>query len=365
MTSFVAAFLCSAILSLGSYFYFAAHIQPYSGSQTRTGGYLERDFGWNEPYPIFPRPHFAIAESLDQVPKSPDILVVGDSFSHDLEKSWLNYFNRDDQLTITFLHIESVDFRGFLSSNLMTKHPPKILVFQSMEGSSLVRFTKIGSLLHNHPALPSNHSGSMPKLAKITSNSLEESKRSMSAPFKQQLEIAGNYIGAVSLRLLGVNLSPTHIMTYQCETCFSHLNQGEVLINKANLQGKIPLIPTAIVGMNQLKQKIEANGLTKVWHVIFPNKSSVYAPYITNQRPITLLDQEAFTADASRAGHIDLLPPFRREVRQGIRDLYLPNDHHCGPKGYALAAKTIARAIIGGDQELRFGQKPSKDARRE
>jgi hypothetical protein len=48
---------------------------------------------------------------------------------------------------------------------------------------------------------------------------------------------------------------------------------------------------------------------------------------------------------ASDTGFIDLLPGLREAVANGLTDVYLPNDHHTGSLGYALAADIIAAAV--------------------
>lgn len=76
LVSFV---LPTVVLALVGVFYF----QPYWGPLTRKSGYLENNFGWTQPQEIFDKPLFRIAKSVAEYDKYYDVVVIGDSFSHD------------------------------------------------------------------------------------------------------------------------------------------------------------------------------------------------------------------------------------------------------------------------------------------
>jgi hypothetical protein len=327
------------------FLYVSLPMEPLSGSQTRIGGYLEKEYGWNKPQEAYESPQFVRGKSLEDYTEPFDLIVIGDSFSNDEQTSWVNQVSIERGLSSIFLHIDHVDIASLLSHDIFLQNPPEYLVLESMEASALLRFRRVFHSLRDYVVRSHNNSknkGVEAIITKIAPLKKIQLTREKKAVFSEKMRLGGDFIMKAGERLLfGEKASLIKRVKINCDHCFSNTKNNYFLIGKSDLN-KAPnnrqFIGESIAGLARLKELVENNGRTRFFSIVFPNKISVYLPYTKYTNNSTIFVPEFLSSDI---GFLNLLQHFRTAIKDMTTDVYLPNDHHAGSAGYTVAAREV------------------------
>lgn len=324
-------------------------IEPLSGSQTRIGGYLETEYGWNKPQLAFKSPHFVRGTSLKDYTEPFDLIVIGDSFSYDEQISWINRVSIEKGLHSLFMHIDKVNIASLLNHPIFQKNPPKYLVIESTESLAFLRFKRILRILQDYQAPLFDKPLRVSNRKMVANISIPETMllhREKKAPLIERMRIGGDYIlSGIGRLILGKEFLRIRSVKVDCGSCFSNAKQHYFLAVKSNFDPKaykLNYLPESIDGMKRLKKVVEMNSKTTFISTVFPSKINVYLPYTEYTRNPTIFVEKFITATIQ---FVDLLRPFRAAVNDKTTDLYLPNDHHAGPAGQEIVAREILSVI--------------------
>ncbi len=344
---------------IGSFFF-----QPYWGPLTRLGGLLENDYGWNTPQEAFDEPLSTIAWKIREYDRYYDVVVVGDSFSYDERKGWQNYFVEKTGLSVITLH-HGIGLDKVVASEMFRTNPPRYLILESEEQFALVRLAKLKMLRPLEPVSDGSPQRSLPVIVarpRALNRDMTPPLGSKTIPpLETRIDQSLNHlIKTLSRRIFGetteeglrklwgTNLeNKTFILPLRQDvgSLFSSRKKDSLLVYSLDI-AKVTneaIVKQAAEGAWQMKKSVEANGKTKVMMMIFPDKLSVYAPYLVDPSvaPPSIIPQLANLYPYQ----IRLDEVFAKAVADGVQDLYLPDDTHCGYKGYKMAAEQLANAI--------------------
>jgi hypothetical protein len=109
-------------------------LQPYDGGLTRLGGYPEKLYGWNAPQQRFAKPLYRQFKTREAGYREPaDVVVFGDSFTFLEQVSWPNYFVKETGLRLQSFRIDKTPIERILESDTFRSHPPRIVIYESVE----------------------------------------------------------------------------------------------------------------------------------------------------------------------------------------------------------------------------------------
>jgi hypothetical protein len=337
---FLSLFGATLLLILGVYVY----MQPLVGELTRLGGYLENHFGWTQPQEHFEEPLFTRATSVDDYDRRYDVVVIGDSFSDDLSKGWQNYLAAATGWSIITFNMNRIDPKDVLNSPIYQDAPPQLLVYQSVERNLISRFDECPVTAPAFEAAPAPLPtlSLQPMAASIELIGMDRYPR---APVDGiGIDSAFNFLQkAAYRRLLNRNETETHEFALTRSGLFSNAASETLLVitRDFRIHGATPSdIETAKCGLMAFQNRIEQSGRTIFVGLLFPDKTSIYGPYIADPDYVNASIVDAFTTqDGLHVTQLD--QRFRAALAGGVVDLYLPNDTHCGYVGYQIAADAV------------------------
>jgi hypothetical protein len=339
MTLFLRIFVSIYLLVGGLLTVLAFSLQPYSGDLTRTGGFLENDFGWNLPQEKFKQPLFTRANSLSKYDRYYDVVVVGDSFSMNAEYGWQNYFVNATGFSLITFHQDEVDINELLQAPRFRQSPPRLFIIETVENgiqSSLQHFAKPAEVI---------------KLSAFSDTIPIKPLNQTRDPFSRQTKMALRLDEPIHFVKMNVKrlFGSYKVFRYHLkqQSLFSCRRSDEILIYYGDRWkdgisteewGKVEQ------RLADLQEAIESNGRTKMVTMIAPDKTTVYNKYIDNL-------EYPYRSVLKRL-------PGKREVRwaplekwlqeridAGGVDVYLPNDTHWGYEGHKTAAAAILHQI--------------------
>ena len=334
-----------------------------SGDLTRVGWLSNNRYGNRKPHLAF-RP--ALATQADALDRHFDVVIVGDSFSYDLEKSWPNYLaakglsvlvilvadnpakpnaTADIENQITAL-LQSPTFRDtppsvfifetierFLKRRLVSDTSPCLEVQQKEDSSALA--TPLGTAFADPPAL---------RYADPPEYRIEEVGMPLSRRYdEQQLTYARDFLlknirnsfgrksGVRELRLSVPRFSSDRAKALLVVSGDLHKNRwGQNDIEEMQCQ------------LLRLQRAVQANGKTLFIALPIPDKLSAYHDDLVDPSlPRGVIDQ--LTDPRLNRPPVD--KALRAAITAGEMDVYLPNDTHFGARGQALTAETVMRFI--------------------
>lgn len=352
LTSFI------ALTTIG-FMWFCKDMQPYSGIQTRTGGYLERDYGWNTPQQGFRKALFTHALKLEQYDRYFDLVVFGDSFSFSETQSWMTYLAQTRGITSVFLHIDELSITDILTHPVFINQPPKYFVVESAETQALQRLRRIGLDLSAMDTATEPKPEDLPVDTELNSQQNAEPSRlgkgepieilrEKKTTFNERMRIGANFIIRALERLFWSDLrSGVSEIQIDCEHCFSNQKKGYFLVDNSAMTDdgyKMVFLQDAVDNINKLSQHFESQYQTQLRVVIFPGKANAYSSYTALNNNPTILKPPLTT---EMQNFIPLMPAFRKAITAGATDFYLPNDQHTSHLGYELAARIIGEELLG------------------
>lgn len=341
----------------------AGMISVGSGDLTRIGWFSNNRYGNRKPNLAFRPPLFTLAGTLD---RHFDVVIVGDSFSADLDKSWPNYLaakglsvlviglaDNPEKRNVT-ADIES-QITALLQSPTFRDTPPSVFIFESIE-----RFLKRRLVSDAKPCLEIEQKEESNASAPLLGTELaapptlryagppgyriEEVGMPLSRRYdEQQLTYARDFLLKNIRNSLG---RKSAVREFRLSTPrFSSDRANALLVVSGDLQ-KNRWGPKDIEEMQcqllRLQRAVQANGKTLFIALPIPDKLSAYHDDLVDPSlPRGVIGQ--LTDPLLNRPQVD--KALRAEIVTGEKDVYLPNDTHFGARGQALTADTVMRFI--------------------
>lgn len=329
--------------------YFATTLQPLDGDLTRVGGLREKDFGWNTAQQRFPIELHSYYEMGAPFPET-DVLVLGDSFSHQKGRrfGWQNFLVARTGLKLVTFDVNEIPILAILNSEAYRRRPPRIVIYQSVERLLHERLLK-------YPGNCRAASTTEIVRSSITVKNHEPTLESVSRPLSfgadywHRLDSVMHFF-KMKIRYL---LSPSNVVILP--TVKNHLfssRKTDLLVYRMDLQ-KFKLDDSELqamgCGLVNLRNLVIQNLDTHFVPLIVPDKTSIYAPYLSNpDRAYSGIINRITTV--SRLDIPDLKSRLDTLVKEGQSDVYLPNNSHWGWVGHKEAADTLYQYLL--DQHI-------------
>jgi hypothetical protein len=327
------------------------YTQPYSGDLTRLGAYLENSFGANLPQEKFKTPLFRRAASLQEYDQYFDVVVVGDSFSGNVERGWQNYLVADTGWSVISFHMDRIDLAELFETRVYRESPPKVFIYQSIERN----------MIYQHPYCDLNSSNLKStvdlKIAmRPTQPQIDLEFRKKWRAFSQYFDASPvfNYVRKSVVRsVFEDDSTPVYRFNLKEDArgLFSNSENDQILIYKKTLK-KIHFdrhyekrLWGAGCGLLTLQNWVQKTNETAFLALIFPNKISVYSDYIDDESYQIVSIASRFEAMVD-LNIVQLKSKLDSAVNDGTVDLYLPNDTHCGHACFRLAADSILEIML-------------------
>jgi hypothetical protein len=312
---------------------------PIDGDLTRTGGYSERDFGWNSTQPVVD------VSANARLIADPDVLVLGDSFS--VRNIWQSVLAAGSGRKIQSFHYNQagclanwIDYAG--------NHPTAKLIFiEVIERELLKRFTSQPACKSEYPIPLEGPAGKT--AARRTTwppewhiyYALRVAMNTLEMALKPNAGIRSNVV-AVRGSVINAPLKP------DCAS-FSNRRADRLLylaLDEDKLQWKRDDQARAVANIRNIQKTLLEHGKELVV-VIVPDKLSVYERCLQDDRGGGATSKASFTDILIAAGidSPDLFTTFRANSSR-IVDLYYPNNTHLSESGYVLMADTLRQFIV-------------------
>lgn len=321
-------------------------LEPLVGDLTRLGGYAENDYGWNGVEQVY-NPPLAQPGSLTE---SAEIVVVGDSFSSHTSPDrqtpvggyWVDHLAAQTGLSLQVFNMDKVPLQQYLQSRAYREHPPRFLVYESVERELRGRLAEQPCDAGSIPAEPSP-ARPAPAWQQINRQPERIDRQSPtyhnSGFFGRAIDYLRKNIGKQMLKSDGGVVRQFELLR---DDLFSSVRSADLLTfagDSHTQDWSEHDWDTMRCTLRRLQHEVEANGRTELLIVIAPDKSSAYGHLLRQplrgQQPLAHLGQ---------AG-LHLVPvetALKAAIDAGTDDVYLPDDTHWGSTGSLIAAKTVA-----------------------
>ena len=335
-----------------------------SGDLTRVGWFSNNRYGNHKPNLAFRPSLFTLAGTLD---RHFDVVIVGDSFSADLDKSWPNYLAAKG-LSVLVVGVaddpskksgtaEDVEnqIKSLIQSPVFKATPPSVFIFQTIERFSRRRLVKDATPCIEHPESAYGNTvdaQSGPWLAEppiLTyapppEYHLEELRMPGSGHYdEQQLTYARDFLLKNIKTKFGWQSGASEFQLKQSR--FSSERSQALLITSQDLL-KASWNPQDIEEMQcqllRLQQAVQSNGNTLFVALPIPDKLSAYHDDLVDTSPPRGIVNQLIDPRLNRP---KVEKAIRADIAAGEIDVYLPNDTHFGARGHIVTAETVLRFI--------------------
>jgi len=317
-------------------------MQPLDGDLTRMGGYTENDFGWNDPQERFEAKLFD-SESGSAYKRYYDIVVLGDSFSITFPRAqWQNYLVQATGLSLVTYKVDDVDIESFVARPAFLDHPPRIVIYQSVERSFIGR---------GHSWNKGDCRSNLPTASKRPPLEIQPGDQALSShtrntrngPLHPNLSSGVHYLKRLIKKTFNKKSNRAIKIPLSRNDLFSNRQSGHLLVYRNDFeryQISKEDLNQAICGLSYIQNTFEKNGKTFFIGMVAPDKLTAYMKVYKN------FDHEKIQWLEEIAKHPELNVPrldvaLQNEIARGVRDVYLPNDTHWGSAGH----RTVARAL--------------------
>lgn len=333
-------------LSMTAVWGLAFYLRPLDGDLTRVGGHTENAFHWTKPQQTFANNLFRITDKLEDYDRYYDVVVLGDSFTCDQEErrfGWQNFFVDRTGLSIIVLDTRKFWPLQVLESPAFRNHPPRFFVFESVERYLYDR----AAYFVDVPPGKSAPAIDVPSLSLRKPKSAGTRMELRDERCSRDSDYVLGYLNAAMQRKFRLNNQVLKLPLNR-GGLFSARNDRELLVyfdevakNGLTSQNLDKLRE----GMNRLQSLVESNGFTKFIWLIAPDKSSIYAPYLSRSGDSTI-DLIGSVSKDARLHVVRTDRILSAEIAAGTPDVYLPNDSHWGSVGHRLAADGLVDYMI-------------------
>lgn len=307
------------------------HYQPLNGDLTRLGYLSENDYGWNAPQPV---------QTIFRTPmQSPQILVVGDSFS--ASNTWQSRLKE-----LSGLGSVTVHWQAFLGSPYCTikaaveKYPTlKILIIQSVERYAVSRMQQL--------AHQSKDCGQFEGLNEVQITGGVTSPKRKIEGYISDFSFLGKMF--IYERWYRGNLwrqGQSYVAKLDRSDLFSNEKRDHLVFYEGDFTGKSPWtnadIKKAFESIHRYSVEISAFDIAPVL-LVTPDKSTVYERFLVEKDLLLKSDFWRVMA-TTKAPVINLKPEFLA-LSEEVTDFYLPNDTHMSVSAYQEMARIIHEYI--------------------
>lgn len=323
--------------------------EPLRGDLTRPGGYTEAEYGWNQP-----QERFSPALVSMRYDRPFDVVVLGDSFSSKLGGQtdpgafWTNFFAQRTGLSIVVVTRFDMTLADLLRHPVFLRTPPRILILETVERYLIRDFVlevdqRVGRFdrhcraeTHRLPALPAFRSLTAKPVPWVRDTRPEVN-------FDQ----AANFLWkAVWRDVLSLDTTRVARLALTRPDLFSSRTDDHLLIYDDELQ-KVQFttaeaLDQAYCTLIAAQNRVQANGHTRFLFMAAPDKATAYANYLADPELRQISPLPEFYK-RSGLNQVALVERFRKAIRCGIKDIYMPNDTHWG----SATHRTVADAVVG------------------
>jgi len=342
MQNYLKVFFSVAIILLLPVYIMGLFLQPLSGDLTRIGGFAENDFGWNDR-----QPKIVIR---DNNTLSPDIIVIGDSFSK--RNIWQSIVMERTGLSILSLRApHPMKIGQFLIA--CKKHYPTVryIILECVERGFISRFAREES-----PAI---------RKISLTPVIVQESTTLSQRNITQTFQMPDALYSAKSIinryRKFGTKTCSNGAVVVPLNTSelFSSKRSNSLLYYaeddfKANWS-KVSM-HAAVSKIKALNEMLEDEGITLIMMVI-PDKSTAYQAFLENPQFSSLIPDIWAELNMENIQQVDMKDMVTHAVSK-YKDFYFPNDTHFGVHGYVLTGNCVAQKILDLAQDPTIKKRP-------
>lgn len=343
--------LVVVLLAVLFLFVMGGYLQPLYGDMTRIGFYSERQFGWSGRQVEFTRLQSSVPKSLSDKGEYDhyyDVLILGDSFSiKHPELLWQNYFALATGQSVNTLNVYQISFEQVLASREFREHPPKFLIFESVERLLPMQINK------NLPACGqdtdvTNRGGKRAISLVAESPGWRDQLPTVTRHFERPddfSDIKLNYVRNYLWHQLtdGVHHG-VQAMPLNRPAPFSSAEKATLLVPSDELLKQKwwerESLSKMSLCIDDMRRRVESNGYTRFVLMVAPDKLTAYADYL--QTP-DLYGTKVLSDLSLR--HEDIMPRLDKALRDAILsgelDVYFPDDSHWASRGEAIAADTL------------------------
>ena len=324
------------------FIFLAMWVEPIEGDLTRLGGYTENDLGWNEPQQQFPSMLFKLEEKREY-DRYYDVVVLGDSFSDAYPKAqWQNYFVRATGLSLVTYKVDDIDIESFVASPAYKDHPPRIVIYETVERSFVGRGTQWNKG-DCKPAALSKPPGKPIALKPENRATVPHSRDTRAGLFHLNLSSGAHYLKRSIKKIFNKKSHRAIKIALNRNDLFSNRQSDQLLVYRNDFERYgVPKenLSQAICGLSYIQNTFQKNGKTFFVGMIAPDKLTAYMNVFKNFDR----DKIHWLEEIGRHPHLHvprLDAALRKEAARGTRDIYLPNDTHWGSNGHQIAAENL------------------------
>jgi hypothetical protein len=325
----------------------ALTLEPIDGDLTRTGPYLETEFGWNEPQEQFEKDIYTL-EKNEPYDRYYDVVIVGDSYSTmEFTYQWQNYLTLLTGLSSITFNIHTTDMDKLLTSENFKKHPPKIFIWEFVE-----RAISLASHRTSTDCIPeSNPPSASVSIAPIEATVMPYERDRTISFFNPNFNESSHYL-KYFFRSLFVSKMGKHSRTIRLPLnkggLFSSKNDREILLYNRDFwkvqRFKKFILERRRCYISHIQNLSQKNGKTFFIALPAPDKTTVYEDSIEfreikNINLLELLDTDP------RLHLIRLDRVFKQKIKEGVIDLYPPNETHWGSRGHRIVVETLIQYL--------------------
>lgn len=320
---------------------------PFYGDLTRIGNLSEQDYGWQTPQKYYPELLFD--RNVEKYTSYSDVVVIGDSFSMPSrtikpnEKAkytyWTNELANKTGLSITAIHSDTLSINKLVSSEAFRLHPPKIVIYQSVERGVKGRLNKAinqpcknlyspktdAALINNMDIFPQDDKFIKKNYWLDYETNVYVVRHKLKKLFK---ESASDKVRVIPLK----SIAP-----------FSSKEKMKLLVVKEDYL-KEKLMPETLQKIHctllGFQNKVQKNGYTSFFTMISPDKLTMYAHLAKDTSMVekSILKQVELNKDINWIKVGTLLG---EAIDRGQLDIYKPNDTHWGSTGGELVSDAV------------------------
>lgn len=325
----------------------ALTLEPIDGDLTRTGPYLESEFGWNEPQEQFEKDIYTL-ESNEKYDKYYDVVIVGDSYSTmEFPYQWQNYLTLLTGLSSITFNIHTTDMDKLLTSENFRKHPPRIFIWEFVEREIALNPHRTSS-----DCTPEANPSPGPFSITPTENSVMPYERDRTISFFNPNFNESSHYLKYFIRGLFVSKMGKHSRTIRLPLTngglFSSKNDREILLFNRDFwkvqRFKKEFIEHRRCYISHIQNLSQKNRKTFFVALPAPDKTTAYEDFIEfkaikNINLLELLDTDP------RLHLIRMDRVFKKKIKEGVVDLYPPNETHWGSRGHRVVVEALIQYL--------------------
>ena len=337
------AFIPGAVL-----FCLGIYLQPLDGDLTRVGAYAERDFGWNAPQAVFKQAQY----TSDEYTKGYDIVVLGDSFATAMpHHQWQNQVAVETGLSIVTLNSYTTSAEQILNNSVFTQAAPRFFVLTYAERHFPQRIGEQSACNASAPNFTASANGGVPEIPSAVSIPTISDPKVLN---RQQhwgdwrdvkLAHAARHVLYGLVRAV-FDREPSKALRVDLtrSDLFSNAQPSATLVFRDDVKKaarwKEEGLDELSCRIESLRQRVEANGITRFVLMVPPDKLTAYSSWANHPsyRSLSML------AELSRR-HPLVMPrldlALAAVIDAGHKDVYLPNNTHWGATGHLVAAQAL------------------------